>query len=99
LTPNTARVRLPISVQNRFRKGSGIREVTAIRFITISQAARRLGKNPDFTRGAVCTAGIQLTRVGRALLMTPEDFERLRAAVENSPEPVEASSDVCSSVQ
>jgi hypothetical protein len=68
-----------------------------IRGITIREASRRLRKNPDFTRGAAASLGIQLERIGRALVMTLDDFQRLRASIEQSPEPIEASSDVCSS--
>jgi hypothetical protein len=67
--------------------------------ISIREAARRLDLRPEFTRGAAAALGIQLFRVGRALAMSLEDFQRLKTDLGRSPEPIAEDADVYSHVQ
>jgi hypothetical protein len=50
--------------------------------VSISKAARRLRKNAHYTKGFAEGMGIRLRLAPPAVVMTEEDFERLRAKVE-----------------
>jgi Glu-tRNA(Gln) amidotransferase subunit E-like FAD-binding protein len=61
------------------RKSSGARIITGL---TISEAARRLGRTHDQVRGAIDALGIPTVRIGSAWVLSERDFlvlvERLR---------------------
>lgn len=46
--------------------------------VSISEAARRLGRTPERVRGSVEALRIEVDRIGNALVMSEDDFERLR---------------------
>ena len=52
--------------------------------MTLRGAARRLGRTPDWVRGATAGMRINLVPVGRALVMTEKDFQKLRRATEET---------------
>lgn len=52
--------------------------------LSLRQAAQRLRRGPNYTRGAVDAIGITLTPAGKSLVMTWDDFCKLRTAIEES---------------
>lgn len=51
-------------------------------FMTIQSAAVELRKDPRYIRGMVAGLGIELTPIASGLVMSREDYERLRERVE-----------------
>lgn len=53
--------------------------------MTINEAGRRLGVNRTLIRGCALGLGITPTPLGRALVITWDDFERIKAAISTMP--------------
>ena len=47
--------------------------------LSVSEAARRLGRTVDYAKGFAEGFGIRLRRVGPCLIMDEESFDRLQA--------------------
>jgi hypothetical protein len=57
--------------------------------VTVRQAGKRLGRNPQYIKGVAEGIGIKLQVASHAIVMTEKDFERLRRRLqtEEAPEP------------
>jgi hypothetical protein len=55
--------------------------------VSISKAARQLKRNAHYTKGFAEGMGIRLRLAPPSVVMTEEDFERLKARIEKFPQP------------
>lgn len=63
----------------------GLARAATLHGLTIREAARRLGRPPERVRGSIDAMRLELHPIGNALVMSEEDFQRLRECLEAVP--------------